>query len=702
MTATLSRPTGFSLDQPVQFLKGVGPRRAAQLARLPVRTVRDLLTWFPRAHDDRRHHLPLSRLRPGPGQTAQGRVVDFSVRTVSPALVLGEALLKDETGQVTAVWFRRRSLKWDPFATLKKQLVPGVEIRVFGAVGWGRQGLQVRVEEHEWVEGETSGLHTGRLTPIYALTEGLDMRHMRTWIREAVDLAAPQWMDPLPRDFLDQHHLEPLSWALPQFHFPDSPDHLRRARRRVVFEELFFFELAVAQVRRRSQAGPGARPCVPTRALLSPFRQGLGFEFTPAQKKVINEIFVDMARPVPMRRLLQGDVGSGKTVVALSALLLAVENGAQGALMAPTEILAEQHAATLAARLKGLPVRWELFRGGASTQAKRQKLEALAKGDIQLAVGTHALLQSGVTFRQLGAVVVDEQHRFGVRQRADLGAKGLSPHVLIMTATPIPRTLALTFYGDLAVSTLDSSPPGRTPVRTLRATESAAWEMVRREIHQGRQAFVVVPLVEESELLDLKAAVQEFERLKTVFPGARLGLLHGRLPSAEKTRVMRQLSEGDLDLLVATPVIEVGIDVPNATAMVVLHAERFGLAQLHQLRGRVGRGPHPSQCILVSPVGLQGAGERLDLLCRIRDGFRLAEEDLRLRGPGEFLGEAQHGVLTFKAADLVTDGPLLEEARREAWALLDRDPDLSQPQHAALKSTLQHLYAHRLPLAQVG
>jgi ATP-dependent DNA helicase RecG len=680
-------------------LKGVGPKRAAALGRLGIVVVRDLLFHFPRHHEDRRV-VPLRALRPGTPAAVRGTVRSFEVSSVGRDLSLGRALLDDGTGTVEAVWFRRRSFKFDAFQSLRTQVTMGASLAVYGGVEWGGRAIQIRVEEQE--PGD-AGLHIGRWTPVYDLTEGIEARWLRGHIREIVHRWAGEVPDPLPAALRAERGLEGLAESLRGLHFPSDEAERDRARRRLAFDEFFLLELALADVRRRRAVGPPAAPCRPSRVLLSPFRDRLGFDFTPAQKRVINEIFGDMAGEKPMSRLLLGEVGSGKTAVAVSAMLLAVENGLQAALMAPTEILAEQHAVSLRRFLGDLPVRSVLISGRLTVKERAARLAELREGRAQIAVGTHALLENDVAFQRLGLVIVDEQHRFGVRQRATLQGKALSPHALILTATPIPRTLALTVYGDLSVSIIDQLPPGRPGITTRWGSEGEALAAVRRAVAEGRQAFIVFPLVEDSERMDLRAVQSGWERLsRDIFPDLSVGLLHGKMKSAEKEEVMTRFVRGELHVLAATPVIEVGIDVPNATVMVILNAERFGVAQLHQLRGRVGRGRHASHCFLVSHVRAGDSAERLRLLCQQSNGFRLAEEDLKRRGPGEILGEAQHGLPMFKAGNLVTDGPIIEDARAAAEALLEEDKELLRPEHAPLRRFLQDRFGPSRNLGRVG
>ena len=694
----LSSPDAAPDATPLRFLKGVGPERSKALRQLGLETVQDLLFYLPRAHEDRRIVDDPGRVPPGAKAALAGVVQTFEVSSAGKDLSLGRAVCRGAAGPFEAVWFRRRSYRYDVFQNLTQQLIPGVRLAVFGPLERGPRGWSVRVEDFELPPADGGALlHVGRWTPVYELTEKVNGR----WLRGVAAAALQRWADrvpdPLPDALRRSQDLDPLARSLREFHFPSDEAARDRARRRLAFDEFFLMELAMAKVRRRRHDGPPAVPCAPTRRLLTPFRERLGFEFTAAQKHVINEIFADMAEARPMSRLLLGDVGSGKTAVAFSALLLAIENGAQAALMAPTEILAEQHAHGAARLLEGLPLRWALLTGGRTAAQKKRDREALERGDIDLAIGTHALLEEGVSFRRLGAVVIDEQHRFGVAQRAALSAKGPAPHALLTTATPIPRTLALTLYGDLAVSVLDQSPPGRPGIVTQWSPEPTAWGAVRRAVAQGRQAYVVFPLVEMSERLDLRAVLDGWKRLKDeVFGGLSVGLLHGRLKSRDKEAAMNAFARGETQILCATPVIEVGVDVPNATVMVILNAERFGLAQLHQLRGRVGRGRHASECHLVSHLKDTEAAVRLRLLCRESSGFRLAEEDLRLRGPGEFLGEAQHGAPVFRAGNLVIDGEIIEAARQAAFQTVEEDPDLRRTEHRGLAAALRARFGQKM------
>jgi len=684
-------------NTPLESLPGVGPARAKRLAKLGLKTLGDLVFHLPRSHEDRRFKAPSLWGLQGTPVAVAGVLKSFEVSSAGKDLLIGRAALDVGRTLIEALWFRRRSFRFDPFTSLKKVFVAGTSVAVFGPWQRGIRGPEIRVEDHEAPWTGAPSFHMDRWTPVYDLTEGVDSRWLRGLIGRAL-AQCPPMPEVLPEGLRAEEDLMLLASAYNEYHFPSTLDSSKRARARLAFDEFFFLELALARVRQNRCTGPSSPLLKPTRHLLSPFRETLAYQFTGAQKRVINEIFRDMEGPQPMNRLLMGDVGSGKTVVAVSALLLAVENGYQAVLMAPTEILAEQHAQGLALLIKGLPVRVALLTGGRSAKVKKSDGDACSSGDIQIAVGTHALLQESIEFKNLGLAVIDEQHRFGVLQRATLVAKGVSPHTLLMTATPIPRTLALTLYGDLSVSVLDESPPGRRPIVTRQATEAEILSALKRAAAEGRQGFVVYPLVEESEKMDLRAVKEGQQRLQNALPGLTVGLLHGRMKSAEKDAVMKDFSKNKIQILAATPVIEVGIDVPNATVMAVMNAERFGLAQLHQLRGRVGRGPHPSACYLVSDGPALG-GERLRLLCETSSGFVLAENDLRLRGPGEFLGSAQHGLPHFRAGNLATDAEIITKARHRAFRLLEKDPHLAHPDHQSLAHRLHQQFAHRLSLA---
>jgi len=679
----------------------VGPQRARLLERLGLVTIRDALDYFPRRYEDRRQLVPFRQLRVGEAQLTGGTVIGVSPPPRARPRAPLQVLLRDATGFLTAVFFNQ------PY--LAQVFRRGQHVVLYGkpARRGARGPLVMPHPEFEVVdEDDEASLHMGRIVPVYGLTEGLGQRPLRSLLHRVVEGFAAQVPDGLPEELRRRRALLPVADAYGAIHFPESLEVAEAARRRFVLEDFLLLQVGLAIRRRRLGQRPG-HAIAPPGLLVDRLLTTLPFSLTAAQQRVWAEIRADMARPAPMSRLLQGDVGSGKTVVAVMALLTAVEAGFQAALMAPTEILAEQHVGTVRALVEPLGIPVALLTAGRKAREREAVLEGLRAGTAPLVVGTHALIQEEVAFHRLGLAVVDEQHRFGVLQRASLRAKGRYPDVLVMTATPIPRTLALTLYGDLDVSVLDELPPGRKPVTTVWRTEARRaeiYQFIRRQLAEGRQAYVVCPLVEETEASDLKAATAMAERLgREVFPDYRVGLIHGRMGLEAKDAVMRAFTAGEIHVLVATTVIEVGIDVPNATVMLVEHAERFGLAQLHQLRGRVGRGGARSYCILLAAgQPSEEAQRRLQAMCETQDGFRIAETDLALRGPGEFFGTRQAGLPEFRAANLLTDGRLLEEARQEALALVRRDPDLRLPEHQALRQALLARWRGRLDLAAVG
>jgi len=691
-----------ALDTPLQFVKGVGPQRAQLLAKRGVLTVLDALLYLPSRHEDRSQLIPLRRVTPGDARTCAGTIAGISP---PPARGRGRAplavVLRDESGFLRCLWFNQ------PY--LARVFERGQRLIVHGKVQPPRGGggaLEMQVKDYEIVESAADEpLHTGRLVPVYPLTERLSQRWLRGFLKNLVDQFADRVPETLPEPIRARRRLEPLGRALRAGHFPETEAEQKAAHRRLVFEDFLVLELGLAIRRHREGHQPGLA-MQPPGALGRRLRESLPFALTPAQERVWGEIRSDMAAPYPMNRLLQGDVGSGKTLVAVLAMLTALESGYQAALMAPTEILAEQHARTLSALLAGLDIPVALLTNATRGKERPALLAAIADGSARCVVGTHALVQGGVAFRRLGLAVVDEQHRFGVMQRATLRGKGERPDVLVMTATPIPRTLALTLYGDLDVSVIDQMPPGRRPVRTYVRGEDKRreiYQFLREEMQAGRQIYVVYPLVEESEQVDLRAATEMAARLAAeVFPDVRVGLLHGRMAGAEKDRVMEEFRTGAIHLLVSTTVIEVGIDVANASVMLVEHAERFGLSQLHQLRGRVGRGPWKSYCILMSRGRSEDARRRLDAMAATADGFKIAEADLSLRGPGDFFGTRQSGLPEFRVADLLRDAASLEEARQEAFALVAADPQLARPEHRALRAALLARWRGKLALASVG
>jgi ATP-dependent DNA helicase RecG len=672
----------------LQYLKGVGPRRAADLQRVGLHTVEDLLYRFPIRYEDRGRFQPIAALRPGHTASIIGEVISSGVRpTRRPGFRIFELLVRDDTGSIRAIFFNQ------PF--LADIFHPRQRVILFGRLELTPQGLQLQNPQYEVLRHDTAAepaagespdeetLHTGRIVPVYEKIGTLTAKVQRVLVRDALMQVPGALSDPIPASIRARLQLADRRAALVHVHFPPEGADLDElngfrtpAQRRLIFEEFFLFQLGLILRKRQAAAEQKPRAVRITDEIRDAVRRALPFRLTADQKKAIAEIVADMQRLTPMNRLLQGDVGSGKTIVALMAAIVAMENGFQVAFMAPTEILAEQHFITIRKLLESSRFRMTLLTGSTPARQRREAQAELSAGSLHLVVGTHALVEDPVAFRELGLVIIDEQHRFGVMQRATLRAKGVHPDVLVMTATPIPRTLALTTYGDLDVSIMREMPPGRQPIKTVAKPESRREEIyafVREELDAGRQAYVIYPLVEESEKVDLKAATEMADHLaQDVFQAYRVALLHGRMKADAKERIMAAFGRGEIDLLVSTTVVEVGVDVANASVMLVEHAERFGLSQLHQLRGRVGRGAHPSFCILLyqSPLTDQGR-ERLKALTDTTDGFVIAERDLQQRGPGDFFGTRQSGMPTLRVGDLLRDHALMEEARREAIAALD-------------------------------
>jgi ATP-dependent DNA helicase RecG len=719
----------------MQYVKGIGPKRATALESAGIHSIRDLLYNFPFDYLDRSRIVHIRDLKKYVDAekpvTIIGQVYRQELRRSRRSHQLVFFLtLEDETGHLPCVWFK--GVQW-----FKDAFEPGELLAVSAYPGFDKLGrIQFTHPEFDRLKGAEEEdepdwgklFNTGAIIPKYSSTAdlanvGLDSRGFRRIIRNALKSHLHSVEEIVPEEIRSREDLLGCRTALEQIHFPARPEDLAAARKRLKFDELFFFQLMMAYRKRRlGQEKKGITYSIESE-LARTLAAALPFELTKAQRRVIREIADDMRSSKPMNRLLQGDVGSGKTIVALFAMLVAVENGYQVAMMAPTEILAEQHFRTLESYVSKLPVTMRLLIGGQKKKLREDIREDIRSGRAQIVVGTHALLEEDVKFAQLGFVVIDEQHRFGVLQRATLREKGINPDVLVMTATPIPRTLSLTVYGDLDVSVIDEMPANRKPIKTgvrLEDQKQKVYQFVREEIRQGRQAYIVFPLIEESEKVDLKAATAEFEHLRTeVFPEYSLGLLHGRMKSEEKEAIMMKFKAREIQILVSTTVIEVGIDVPNATIMIIENAERFGLSQLHQLRGRVGRGADQSYCILIANYGWFDAhrkgleaGElkkekmhaqtRLETMVETADGFKIAEVDLRLRGPGEIFGIRQSGVPEFRIANLVEDGELIAIARKEAFLLVEQDPQLRSPSNRQLRKHFEDHYKDALELGNVG
>ncbi len=689
-------PSRFYLEMPVQFLKGVGERRAQLLDRLNIHTAGDLLFHVPHRYDDASTITPIGSVDVGQEVTIIGRVISKGILPTRKGLRIFQAVLRDDSGMIEAAW------PGQPF--LDRSVQKNDVLLVSGPCRFfhGRQ-LQPR----EWVNlgAEDPGSAAGRVLAVYPVTEGITVRQLRALIDQHLEALAPLVEEHLPDELRASLGLPGIQEALRWVHRPATLAEAERGRDRLAFDELFFVQILHRRANAVARAPRAGIAFEVKRTLTTALKDALPYQLTGAQTRAIREIFADMGSPRRMHRLLQGDVGSGKTVVAVFASLLAMENGYQAALMAPTELLAEQHVRTLAGLLTPLGIAPVLFTGSLSSGARREAEARLASTEPLLVVGTHALVQEATAFGRLGLAIIDEQHRFGVEHRAALGGKGDRPDTLLMSATPIPRSLALTLYGDLDVSILDERPPGRRPVTTLLRRPSAhdkVMTFLDRELAKGRQGYIVYPIIEASEKLALKAATTMYDELSSgILAARRLALLHGRIGAEERDAIMRRFRDGEIDVLVATTVIEVGIDVPNATVMIVEHPERFGLSQLHQLRGRVGRGAEESYCILVGGGGPDTAA-RLQVLVDTDDGFEIARADLGLRGMGDLFGERQSGLPMFRVADPMRDEALNVRAREAATAVMEADPDLRSPAHRALRKVLGQRYARAMELFRVG
>ncbi|MBN2539057.1 MAG: ATP-dependent DNA helicase RecG [Deltaproteobacteria bacterium] len=695
------------LSTDVQYIKGVGPKVATMLGRKGVRNVEDMIYFLPRRYEDRRHIKSISSVNIGVPETVMGTIMDVGIRRYRNRRVL-EATVDDGTGLLTAKWFQGN------FLYLGKKFKEGEKIILTGEVKIFLLGKDMLHPDYEILdEQDDELLHFKRIVPIYSETEGLHQKYIRKIMMRVVSDYSPCIPSPIPDEICRRNNLVAIDYAIRNVHFPDHDQDIEAlndlrspARRRLVFDEFFFFELGMALKRKGHLFEPGISFATGG-DLVKRFYDILPFGLTGAQKRVIGEIETDMARAFPMNRLLQGDVGSGKTVVSMAAMVAACESGYQAAIMAPTEILAEQHFNNIRGWADRLGIKAAILTGNTKAADRRKIIKGIESGDTGIVVGTHAIIQEGVDFRNLGFVVVDEQHRFGVIQRAALRAKGLNPDVLVMTATPIPRTLAMTVYGDLDISVIDEMPPGKKPIKTkvfYEKSREKVYDIIRGEVGKGNQVFIVYPLVEESEALDLRDATSMAAHLREdIFPDLRVGLIHGRMKGSEKEMVMADFKNRNLDILVSTTVIEVGIDIPAASLMVVEHAERFGLSQLHQLRGRVGRSSLDSYCALIAQhKGSADARKRLRVMEQTNDGFRIAEEDLLIRGPGEFMGTKQSGLPDFRVASILRDASTLNEARREAFLLIEKDPNLEKPEHKALKKVLMKRWETRLEIAKTG
>lgn len=695
---------------PIRYVKGVGPKLASLFEKKGIQTVEDALYFLPRGYEDRRDLRAISELRPGGPTTGIGEIkASGFVYYQNKRKKVFEAVVGDGTGFLSLKWFHGNG------RYLMERFKKGRRLIFSGEVRWFNNQKEIHHPDVEIVEGEIEEdyLNFKRIVPIYSETEGLHQRTMRRLMKKILDEYGNELSSPLPEEIMRRQDLIDFREAFQRVHFPPDRESMEalnlyrsEGHRRIIFDEFFFLELGLALKKRGVVLEPGIS-FKTDGELAKRLLNTLSFQLTRAQARVWSEIKEDMRKPHPMNRLIQGDVGSGKTIVALLACLDVIENGYQTAIMAPTEVLSEQHYLTIHRWVEPLGVKVALLTSNIKGGEREDLYHRIREGGVHLVIGTHAVIQEAVEFNQLGLAIIDEQHKFGVIQRGLLKKKGQNPDVLVMTATPIPRTLAMTVYGDLDISLIDEMPPMRRPVVTRVFPESArskVYRIIEEEVRKGRQAFIVYPLVEESEKMDLRDATRMAEHLQNeIFPQFRIGLLHGRMRSEEKEGIMLEFKEGRIQILVATTVIEVGIDIPNASVMVIEHAERFGLSQLHQLRGRIGRGQYPSKCILLHQYrSSKEAKVRLQAMERTHDGFKIAEEDLRLRGPGEFFGIKQSGFPEFRVGDLLRDTSILIEARKEAFRLVQEDPNLENSSHLRLKERVLTRWKGRLELATIG
>jgi ATP-dependent DNA helicase RecG len=694
-------------DSSVRYIKGVGPRRAQLLERLGIRTLEDILYYFPWRYEDRKKLKRISELRFGDIETTIGRVTTARlITTPRKRMKIFELVISDNTGSLKSKWFNQ------PY--LEKYFKKGQEVILSGSVkgtpflggdftrGGYNAGLEMENPDFEIFENEDKCIHTSRIIPVYKATEGFTPKQIRTLMFNTLNTYSHSIQEYMPEEILRRNRLKPLRWSIKELHFPEEYDDVNAlnsgqspAHRRLIFDEFFLMELGLALMKKREALEHGISFNTESR-LLGIFHKRLPFNLTDAQQRVFHQIKSDMEGSLPMNRLVHGDVGCGKTVVALMAMLIAVDNGYQACLMVPTEILAEQHYINIHRMVETLGLKVMIL----TSSSRKKSAEYISNGDAQIIIGTHALIQERLEFKRLGLAVIDEQHKFGVVQRANLRRKGFNPDILIMTATPIPRTLALTLYGDLDISLIDELPSGRKPIQSkvfFQSQKETVYSLMNRELSKGRQVYVVYPLIEGSEKLDLKNAVDGAEALNGVFPKKNIALIHGKIRQEERESIMMSFKSGEIDILVATTVIEVGVDVPNASLMLIVHAERFGLAQLHQLRGRIGRGNFESYCMLMAypPFGDE-AKRRLKAMESTSDGFKIAEEDLEIRGPGEFFGTRQSGIPDLKLANIIRDIDILEASRKEAFALADSNTLLED--HLLLRNALQKKWEGRLEL----
>lgn len=709
----------ISIYTPIRYFKGVGPKKSQELASLGIQTVWDILYFLPARYEDRSNLTPIKDVKAGEHQTIQGEIVTLGARITKSGMPIFRMAITDQTGFIHAVWFNQ------PY--LKDYFRKGQKVVLYGRIEM-HDRLQITQPEYEILprrqlellagsrqsettagkSDEVDSVNIGRIVPVYPATSHLTQRYLRTLAFHAISTYAKFLIERLPTYIIARERIVDIKFAIRNIHFPSSFENLEKAYRRIVFEEFFTLQLALAIKKKGMKTGEEGLGHKISGGLIDSFKNTIPFELTKAQEKAIADIEHDMSSGQPMNRLLEGDVGSGKTIVAAYALILTIQNGYQGVVMAPTEVLARQHFIILSEMLMPLGINIMLLVGGIDPKAKKNIYNDIKEGRVNVVVGTHAILEEGLEFKSMGLAVIDEQHKFGVTQRSLLKGKGHNPHILVMTATPIPRTLALTVYGDLDISIIKELPKGRKPIATYWVEDQKRqkiYDFIKEELKKGRQAYVVCPLIVGSRESGVgsKGAIEIYEKLKNeIFPEFEVGLLHGRMSSKEKEKVMKDFKKGKINILVATIVIEVGIDIPNASVMLIESAERFGLSQLHQLRGRIGRGEHESYCILLADPKTESSIQRLKAIEGTLDGFQIAEADLNIRGPGEFFGTRQHGLPEIRFGNILKDFDIMELARKEAFGLVEKDPDLKEEHHRLLKQALASRFKGKLDLINVA
>jgi len=699
----------ITLDSEIQYIKGIGPKRAQRFARLGVKTAGDLLTLFPVDYQDRRKTVLVSESYKQPQACVFGKIGKSYQKNFHGGLCLLDVEIFDDSGMAYARFFRKKNpySNIDVFSSIKNVFKHGCYAYIYGVAKAEPGARYISVDDYEIVQNKNDApLFFNKIIPVYPLTEGLNQKLVREIVKTVLDSSSNLYPDIsfLIPQFGDVQKIK--SWqALQKIHYPQNFEERENARRSFALQEFFVLESALALTRNRNKKSPKIQKYGLIKNLLTPFKNNLSFDFTMPQKKAINEIFADMQNIYPMSRMLMGDVGSGKTVVALSAILLAVENGYQTMIAAPTEILAEQHFLTISNMLNKLNVKTALVTSSALKKKKEANeiISGIESGETKIVIGTHALIEDRIKFKNLSLIIVDEQHRFGVNQKFATLGKAQTPDILMMTATPIPRALSMTVYGEMDITVIDELPPGRIPVKTYYISENGAYNKTLAELRNSGQAYIVYPLIDESDKVELKSAVAEAEKLsKTIFKDFRVGLLHGKMKPPEKNEIMKSFKSKAFDVLISTTVIEVGIDVPNASVIIIQHADRFGLSALHQLRGRVGRGKKQSYCFLVGPAKSENSRRRLDIMTKTNNGFEIAEEDLKMRGPGELMGTIQHGFPEFKAGDLMKDADIIEFTKTQARTLIETDPKLSKKENAVLKQLIRRRFSNKTKFIQVG